>query len=99
MQEPGVGVCRFALTLRDARLHPTWEPVAICSLHALARRLERGADRSHDALFRDLCTLAVVADHDRERVAASDGYWIGDLREMKGRAGVSKVLNVRTWHE
>ena len=34
-----------------------WRPIAVVSLHALARRVERGSDRSHAALTLDLAAL------------------------------------------
>ena len=41
-RELGVTLCRFQLALRDGRLREWWTPLAAISLHALARRYERG---------------------------------------------------------
>jgi hypothetical protein len=43
-------VHKGALTVR-------WAPLACISLHALARRIERGLERDHAALTRDLAVL------------------------------------------
>jgi hypothetical protein len=45
----------------------SWTPIANISLHALARRIERGAERDHAALVRDLSVL-VQADEGSARV-------------------------------
>jgi hypothetical protein len=62
--EPGVTVARFSLSLHQGRLRERWTPVAIVSLHSLARRLERHHDRSHAALVADLALLLDAAHGD-----------------------------------
>jgi hypothetical protein len=74
-----------------------WAPIAICSLHSLARRIERGEDRTHDALLADLAAL-VDADPDADQVAAGDGFWIGPVIGMRGPNDRSWVRSVRTFH-
>jgi hypothetical protein len=95
--EPGVAVADFCLKLTDGKLRQWWEPKAICSLHSLARRIERGEDRSHAALIRDLAVLA-EAPEDGDVVMTSDGgCWAGSVIRMRGPNGVLPVRHVRTW--
>jgi hypothetical protein len=96
--EPGIAIARFALKLHTGRLIVTWEPVSIVSLHSLARRIERGADPSHGAIYADLATLA-DPDPEARRVAAGDGFWVGAVGPMHGQGQTFEVFNVRTWHE
>jgi hypothetical protein len=53
-EEVGVAVCTVQLALRDGVIGGEWHALALVSLHALGRRLERGADPSYAALFADL---------------------------------------------
>jgi hypothetical protein len=67
-------------------------------LHALARRFERGEDRSEAAVLADLCTLAQACpDHIIARgefkIAAAGGFWLGAVTTVKG----APVLAVRTF--
>jgi hypothetical protein len=96
--EPGVAVMRYRLALAGGKLKPHWQAIALVSLHALARRIERGEDRSHEALTADLALL-LDADPEVGEVPASDGFWIGTVRAMRGRDGKSRIRSVRTWHQ
>jgi hypothetical protein len=63
------------------------KPLGDASLHAVARRYQRGTDRSDKAVLRDLLELAcafpeqVLTGADF-RVAASGGYWRGELMQL-----------------
>jgi hypothetical protein len=86
-----VAVRRGKLTLR-------WTPLACISLHALARRIERSAERDHTALARDLAVLAQANDVG-ERVNTQGGFWLGSVIEAMNdaeRKGCT-IRNVRTW--
>ena len=82
-REPGVTLCKFALYVRRG---------------ALGRRFERGHDRSHEALTRDLALLADAGD-DAERVNTSHGFWLGAMTNANntGTGGVTRIRNIRTW--
>ena len=62
-----------------------------CSLHGLARRIERARDRSDEAVFADLSQLAfaypqMVDDaSDKFVLSVSDGQWAGSLLQLDGR--------------
>jgi hypothetical protein len=64
-------------------------PLGDASLHAVARRFERGADRSDAAVLSDLWALAeafperalVGGDF---RVPAGEGFWVGERVEYHG---------------
>jgi hypothetical protein len=96
--EPGVAVMNYRLRLEGGKLKTHWQAVALISLHALARRIERGEDRAHEAITADLSVL-LDADPEVNEVPASDGYWIGAVRKMRGKDGISRVRSVRTWHQ
>jgi hypothetical protein len=96
-REPGVTLAAFSVCLDHGRLQVRWTPVAVISAHALGRRLERGAERTHAALTADL-TLLVNAGLDGDRVPAGDGWWIGSVVQMQGRHGIATARAVRTFH-
>jgi hypothetical protein len=65
-------------------------PLGDAGLHAVARRFERGTDRSDAAVLADLLELAcafperAMAGGDF-RVATRDGYWLGELVSYDGQ--------------
>jgi hypothetical protein len=64
------------------------------------RRIERGAERAHAALVRDLAVL-VETNAGSERVHTPDGFWLGAVIEAMNdqeRRGCT-IRNVRTWPE
>jgi hypothetical protein len=70
--------------------------LADVGLHALARRYERGADRSDAAVLRDLVPLARSAATVNGEFAiptADNGCWIGRVTRVRG----ASVLAVRTF--
>jgi hypothetical protein len=110
-KEQGVSVCRFTLSFHDGRMRQDWTPIASISLHALARRYERGRSLSlpqgrslalpqggsdHAALMADLACL-IDADPSAGQIATTDGLWLADTVLTRTRQGVVKALNVRTW--
>ena len=74
-------------------------------MHALARRLQRGADGSTEALVADMALVGEAASGDavvgagyRVRTAPDGGGWRGWVINMAGRDGVPQaVLSTRTW--
>jgi hypothetical protein len=96
-REQGLSVCRFTLSLRDGRLCERWTPLAHISLHALARRYERGgADRA--AILVDLADLTVPDDPSAGQIATADGTWLGDsVQTGVAGGGTARAINVRTW--
>ena len=66
------------------------KPLGDASLHAVARRYQRGTDRSDKAVLRDLLELAcafperAIAGGDF-RIATRDGYWLGELVSYDGQ--------------
>lgn len=97
-REQGVTVCKFSLYVRRGVLRQYWTPLCNVSLHALGRRLERGHDRSHEALEADLAILADAGENG-ERVNTSHGFWLGAMTNASntGTGGVTRIRNIRTW--
>jgi hypothetical protein len=95
-REPGVSVCRFILAMTDGKLLWRLHPQANVSLHALARRIERGHERDHAALLRDLAVLA-NAGEEGERVATGEGSWFGPVIDADDQGHRIRMRNVRTW--
>jgi hypothetical protein len=56
-RERGLSVCELVFAVHKGKLVLRWIPIATVSLHALARRIERSAERDHAALTRDLAVL------------------------------------------
>jgi hypothetical protein len=98
-QEPGVLVGWHAVEFDEQAIASRFVSLASVSLHALARRYQRGWDKSDTAIFADLAVLA----HDfreavtlpRFAVAVSKGAWVGEPMN----AGESTVLAVRTYYD
>jgi hypothetical protein len=97
-KEPGCAVCKFALFIEKGRLRQTLTPIAVASLHALGRRLERGRGRDQAAMIRDLSLLAYAEERDEVETPEAEGRWIGYPVQMKGVDGWSVARAVRTWH-
>jgi hypothetical protein len=98
-QEPGVLVGWHAVEFDERAMASWFVSLASVSLHALARRYQRGWDTSDTAIFAELAVLA----HDfrqavalpRFAVAVPGGAWVGEPMN----AGESMVLAVRTFYD
>jgi hypothetical protein len=95
-REPGVSICKFVLAMTNGTLLWRLHPQANVSLHALARRIERGHERDHAALLRDLAALADVGE-EGERVDTSEGSWFGHVIDADDQGHRIRMRNVRTW--
>lgn len=82
-----VNLLKYELTTTRERYALCVTPLATVSLHALARRFERGAGRDDAATLRDLTRLATVAATDADdgaplptprEVPVTGGRWAGD---------------------
>ena len=84
------------------------EVLAIVSFHALARRIQRGADGSHEAIMRDIAALIAAHESILAQPGASrsftftlpdGGQWIGAAVEAQfvDRRPARRVLAVRTY--
>jgi hypothetical protein len=84
------------LTMTDGKLLWRLHPQANVSLHALARRIERGHKRDHAALLRDLAVLA-DAGEEGERVDTGEGSWFGPVIDADDQGRRIRMRNVRSW--
>jgi hypothetical protein len=96
--EPGVSICKFTFSMHQGRLRTRWTPLINVSLHALARRVERHHDRSHEALLRDVAQLADTGDIAGDRIDTPNGWWLGSVINAADEHGRTiRMRNVRTW--
>ena len=89
-------MCRYILAVRHGRLIEHWRPLANVSSHALGRRIERGSDRSHAALFTDIAVLAKL-DGDVGEIATPGGRWLGVSGTASQDGKLCRIFNCRTW--
>jgi hypothetical protein len=80
--EPAVAIVAYRLCIRPPAFSETGALVCTVGLHALARRYERGADRTDDAVIADLGCLARLLPDALRRggefdISAPGGRWIG----------------------
>lgn len=94
--ELGVMLSTVTLAVHEGQMRQCWHPLAVVSLHALARRVERGDMRTLDALVGDLGAL-IDADGEVDRIATSDGFWFGGIIVAKDR-GAGRTVRVRKVH-
>jgi hypothetical protein len=87
----GLVVSLVAAKVKRGKLTVDPALLATISLHCLGRRIQRGWDRSDDAVFSDLGDLAyryvdlVDGGGDRFSLAVSDGQWAGSLLVLDDR--------------
>jgi hypothetical protein len=99
--ELAVTVTLRTLAIKPPAFSQTTLPMACVGLHALARRFQRGADRSERAVLRDLEALgrgwraAVAGTVEFAVPAPGGGRWIGAQHLL----GEVPVLAVRTFVE
>jgi hypothetical protein len=98
-QEPGVLVGWHAVEFDQGSVASRFVSLAAVSLHALARRYQRGRDTSETAIFADLARLAdnfrLVVTLPRFAIAVPGGTWVGEPMNT----GEATVLAVRTYYD
>ena len=108
-REPGVSVVRIGMSIAPRReLALAMYTLCSASLHALARRYQRGQPTNDDAIIADLHALA--AAHERLRVLpegsgftvdVASGRWLGNVLDIRSHdSGVTqRVPSARTFVE
>jgi hypothetical protein len=71
-------------------------PVANVSLHALARRFQRGENSSVEAVLRDLGALAEPPAGSVDAVATSDGVWLGEITDANDTGQPGRTVRLRS---
>jgi len=72
--------------------------IASVSLHALARRFQRGWTTTDAAVMEDLRALALWQGGGGEfSVPVADGFWVGSTRETTFAGQTQRSLLVRTF--
>ena len=108
-REPGVSVVRIGMSIAPRReLSLAMYTLCSASLHALARRYQRGHPTSDDAIIADLHALAAAYERLRGppegsgfAVDAASGQWLGNALDTRSHYSgrVERVPNVRTFVE
>lgn len=92
--EISISLTSVALVLRGDRCLTSHRWLADVGLHALARRFQRGSDRSDEAVLHDLGSIEPGYANAIERGGDFDlAGWRGDVRIVQGE----RVLCVRTF--
>jgi hypothetical protein len=101
--EPGIGIMLIACSVQIFSWQFNYFHLAVVSLHALARRFQRGIDNSDASIMADLRVVADVA----AEIAVTDGAfeipvpggrWTGFVAEMPDATGsIERVLSIRTF--
>ena len=84
---------------------PATQTIASISLHALARRFERGRDRAHHAVLDDLRRIILANINNEEshpfgepfRISTPRGFWVGQTTGVEINDGPSVQFVVRTF--
>jgi len=84
--ELGLAVVAHTLHIGDGKMTVVPDPVAVISLHALARRVQRGFRRDDAAVLEDIACLIPVAPAalmagGEFRIPAGDREWAGEHPE------------------
>jgi hypothetical protein len=98
-QEPGLLVGWFTVEFDEQGAASQLVSLAFVSLHALARRYQRGRDTTEAAIFADLAALESgfrrVITSSRFTVPVPGGAWVGEVANADGSAH----LAVRTYYD
>jgi hypothetical protein len=104
VDEPGLSVLGLQLDIGPHRCNFAMPSLVTVSLHALARRYQRGLAVDDTAIFGDLHTLAKAhlrlatgAVGELFEVEASGGCWHGNLTDASTNAGMDRILSARTF--
>ncbi len=98
-EESGLCIVSLMLEAAPGRVRLNHEVLTYISLHALARRFERGAPGAALADLRALgewCAAPGAAGAEF-RVPAGDGWWVGNAAEVERGGEVARMLAVRTF--
>lgn len=101
--EPSVAVALSAVAMSvPAEFTLATTPIAVVGLHALARRYERGSDRSDGAVLRDLSVFGrawpeAALEPDFAIPALRGGTWMSTMSVITNAAAARPVLAIRTF--
>jgi len=96
--EPGVLVAWYSVEVAERAFESRLVSLASVSLHALARRYQRGQDTTEAAIFADLAALARdfrAVTSPRFTVAVPGGVWVGESVNVDA----AQILAVRTYYD
>lgn len=99
--EPAVSVLHARLCVAPHKFELETPILACCSLHALARRFQRGFDTSRAAIFNDLGALAGAPDNDatdEREVRTQHGRWIGMMVSLRAGERTERAIVARTFY-
>ena len=99
--EPAVSVLHARLCVAPHKFELETPILACCSLHALARRYQRGFNTSRAAILSDLGALAGAPDDattDEREVRTQHGRWIGAMVTLRAGERTERALVARTFY-
>jgi hypothetical protein len=96
------GVCLIHVRLRvSPHVCELESPILGCaSIHAIARRFQRGLDVSRAAIFADLAALAtapVEGDDPEREVRTKHGKWVGMIVSLRAGERITRSVVARTY--
>jgi hypothetical protein len=102
--EPGLSIVEMSVVFDKTGARKTSDVIALFSLHAIARRVQRGASAADADLLRD---VALVALHPSDSLPAGGGVkirtdetgggWRGRIVNVATDTGTQRAVAVRTW--
>jgi hypothetical protein len=93
--ERGLGIVEIGVHVSDGTLRGISELRASISLHAIARRFERGP-RDEAGVLDDIAVLADVTGT-ADRIETEHGRWLGKSIETQSAGGRFSMYTARTW--
>ena len=96
--EPGLAIIHVRLRIAPKTGFEFKSPIVACtSLHAIARRFQRGFDTSRTAVLADAAALANLPNGDTWELAVRDGRWVGVTAQLTHAARTAPTPVARTF--
>jgi hypothetical protein len=96
--EPGLAIIHVRLRIAPKTGFEFESPIIACaSIHALARRYQRGFDTSRAAVLGDVGALANLPAGDNWELAVRDGRWVGVTATLTHGARTAATPVARTF--
>jgi hypothetical protein len=96
---PGLSLVAVILDARAGRVRSHVRPAATPSLHALAQRYQRGADRDAATVLRDIAVLGDGPGIGQYTATPGGGWWAGEQEQATDRGSGKTIMlhSIRTY--